>query len=501
MALTDDLISQFVKITKDDTKTKGETTVYGTLVEQGNKQFVRIDGSELLTPISATVDAKPGERVVVMIKNHAAVVTGNASSPSARTGDVQSMGKDISDLYDEFSTFEIVVAGLVTADEMQVERGRIDILVSENVTIKERLTASEGSIDILEANYVSVNKSLTANNAAIENLEATKLDVTIANAQYASISSLDAVDARVYNLESTYGEFVDLSASRLTAIEATINGLDTNYANIDFSNIGQAAMEYFYSKSGLIEDVTVGDSTITGKLVGVTISGDLIIGNTIKAEKLVIKGSDGLYYKLNTDGMKTEAQQTDENSINGSVIKAKSITASKISVTDLVAFGATIGGFNITENSLYSGVKSSVGNTTRGVYLDKDGQLAVGDTASFIKYYKDAEGKYRVAISADEIKFSNGAVVNDLMSHVKVTYDANGSPILNLVSGNNAIQLMVTNTGVSIYENGTMSTYISNRMLNVDRVYATKESQVGPFVTAERANGNVGTRWTGGGNG
>ena len=62
------------------------------------------------------------------------------------------------------------------------------------------------------------------------------------------------------------------------------------YASIDFSNIGIAAMEKFYSESGLIKNVVVGDQTITGELVGVTIKGDLIEGNTIKADKLVIKG-------------------------------------------------------------------------------------------------------------------------------------------------------------------------------------------------------------------
>lgn len=103
------------------------------------------------------------------------------------------------------------------------------------------------------------------------------------------------------------------------------------------------------------KDVLIGDATISGELVGVTIKGDLIEGNTIIADKLVIKGTDGLYYKLNTDGVTTEKEQTDYNSINGQVIRAKSITATKIDVSDLVAFGATIGGSKIGQKSIYSG--------------------------------------------------------------------------------------------------------------------------------------------------
>jgi hypothetical protein len=186
-------------------------------------------------------------------------------------------------------------------------------------------------------------------------------------------------------------------------------------------------MEYFYSQSGLIEDITIGDTTITGKLVGVTISGDLIEGNTIVAEKLVIKGDDGLYYKLNTDGVVVEEEQTDYNSLNGQIIKAQSITASKIAVDDLVAFDATIGGFNITDHSIYSGVKESVNNTTRGIYLDNDGQIAIGDDSNFLRYYRTQNGAYKLEISAESVVFNSGvsaaAIEETLMSSVIANID------------------------------------------------------------------------------
>ena len=89
MGLTSDLISEFVKITKDDVKEKKETIVYGTAVVEGDKKYVRLDGSNLLTPISATADTINGERVIVMIKNHTATITGNITSPAARVSDVR----------------------------------------------------------------------------------------------------------------------------------------------------------------------------------------------------------------------------------------------------------------------------------------------------------------------------------------------------------------------------------------------------------------------------
>ena len=194
---------------------------------------------------------------------------------------------------------------------------------------------------------------------------------------------------------------------------------DIKYANIDFSNIGKAAMEYFYAHSGLIKNVVVGDQKITGELIGVTLKGDLIEGNTIVAEKLVIKGDDGLYYKLNTDGMGVEAEQTEYNSLNGSIIRAKSITATKIAVDDLVAFDATIAGFNITDEAIYSGVKESALNTTRGIYLGKDGQLAFGDGNNYLRFYKDSSGRYKLEISAESMNFSStGASVEDTINDI-----------------------------------------------------------------------------------
>ena len=418
MALSNDLISQFVKTTKDGTKKNSEQTVYGTIVEYNGDKYVKLDGSELLTPISSTTNVENDERVTVMIKNHTATVTGNLSSPAARTEEVEAIGSQISE-------FEIVIADKVSTKELEAERARIDELTADNVTIKGTLNAANADIDNLKADNVTIKGTLNAVNADITNLEAENVTITgKLNAADADISSLQAdnvlirknltaAEANIGELEADNatihgtldahkGYIDDLEATKLSAESA-----DIRYANIDFSNIGKAAMEYFYANSGLIKNVVVGDQTITGNLVGVTISGDLIEGNTIVAEKLVVKGEDGLYYKLNTDGITTEAEQTDYNSLNGSVIRAKSITATQISVKDLVAFGATIGGFNITDSSLYSGVKESVDNTTRGIYMDKTGQIAIGDADNYIKFYKYTDGTYKLDVSADTVRFSS----------------------------------------------------------------------------------------------
>ena len=59
-----------------------------------------------------------------------------------------------------------------------------------------------------------------------------KLDVDTAEINYATITALEAVDAKIQHLEVDYGEFKTLVAKDFTATKADITNLDANYANI-----------------------------------------------------------------------------------------------------------------------------------------------------------------------------------------------------------------------------------------------------------------------------
>lgn len=151
MYLPKNLISEFVKITNDKQKEKAETTVYGKIVKNGDNVYVRLDGSDILTPVATTTDTLVGERVTVLIKNHTATVTGNITSPAARTGDVQQIGSEVNNLNEE------------------------------NVTIKGKLAAAESDVTDLKTN---------------------KLDTTVATATYATIENLDTTNTRIDNLQA-----------------------------------------------------------------------------------------------------------------------------------------------------------------------------------------------------------------------------------------------------------------------------------------------------------
>ena len=406
MGLSNDLLSQFAKITNDKTKNKKESTTYGTVKVVGDTTYVQLDGSDLLTPYSSTADVKDGDRVQVTIKNHNATITGNLSSPSARTDDVQELAGQVTEV-------NTLVAKKVDTEVLETEKARIDKLVADNVTITGKLTVNEGYISELQTEMLEVNDTLTAKTAEIESLKTDKANVDDLTAIHADIDDLEAKKATIEDLTITNAEIsklkvADAEINTLVAGKLSATDADLKYANIDFTNIGKAAMENFYANSGLIKDVVVKDQKITGHLIGVTISGDLIDAGTVKADKLVVLGKNGLYYKLNVDSLGETTAESDpkyQTGLDGSVIIAKSITATNISVDDLVAFDATIGGFKITDNSIYSGVKESATNTTRGIYLDNTGQIAFGDASNFIKFYKDANGVYKLDISARQITF------------------------------------------------------------------------------------------------
>ena len=457
MSLSKELLSQFAKTTKTEDTTPKAASLYGTVVTFQGEKYVKLDGSDRLTPVSTTSNNKAGDRVIVEIKNHSAVISGNVSSPSANTDDLKEIDNRLLEIHS-------IVADKATIAELDAQKARISSLEADNVTIKGDVSASRADIKEIQTNYLNVTERLNANSASITKLQAEKLDAATADITYATIENLEATNADIHNLEATYGEFKQLTAKNFEADRADIKDLYANkmntvdaeikFANIDFSNIGKAAIERFYATSGIIQNLVIGDQTVTGELVGVTIKGDLIEGNTIVADKLVIKGEDGLYYKLNTDGITTEAEQTDYNSLNGSIIQAKSVTAEKISVNDLVAFGATIAGFHITKDALYSGVKESAINTTRGIFMGKDGQFAFGDGNNYVKYYKDTDGTYKLKISAESMVFSAGS--KDLEGILDGINDRMDS-----IEDEVTVSLYISSSRGNVFKNANVSTVLS----------------------------------------
>lgn len=521
MALSHEVVSQFAKLVDNQPKKDEGVTVKGTYKMIGDIEYVQLDGSDVLTPVESTVDAKTGERVQVLIKDHFATVTGNISSPAARSKDV----KDLADTVDEqgntiqqmdntiIQQGNSIIQMNTTINQHETTINQHDTKINQQgdqiVSINNTVIAQGNSIEanhnaiIAQGNEIdSMNNTITSHGNSITSMNntlqqhdnritqnsntitqqgntitqqgnrITEIDNTVQTQGNTIVAQGNTIDAHGTQLTTHNSQITILNSGFviqdgvLTGLSTAVinnlksNTLDTGYAKIDFANIQMAAVQKLFTESGIIKDLVVQEGSITGELVGVTLKGDLIEGNTIIADKLVIKGSDGLYYKLNTNGETIESNQTTENSLNGQVIAAKSVTASKIQVTDLVAFGATIGGFDITDSSINTHLKTSIDSSTNGIYLDSDGQMAIGNDINHIKYYKDENNNFILDVRLDKLYLGSSQQTADQQFQGMVEISANNlTSIFKTSGGSNLLRNSVGYAGTDFWlTTGTITT-------------------------------------------
>lgn len=381
MGLSAELISQFAKITNDNKKkTNTETTVYGTTVEHDGITYVKLDGSDLLTPVTTTANVKANERVTVSIKDHAATITGSVTSPSASVSDVK-------DVVDQITEFEIIITNKINA-----ETARIDTLVADNVTIKESLTVAEADIDILQAGHLTVTEKLEADEAEIENLKTTKLDTSIANATFATIENLEATDAKVYNLEATYGEFVQLTTEQLNAITASINDLKANKADISALNAATAKINTLEANKADIADLDAVEARVEVLEAGVADIDTLIFGSATGDT-------------IQTSFSNSVIAQVGDAQIKSAMIE--DVSASKITAGDI--------------------------NTNNVRVMSEDGRLVISDetmqisdaTRVRVQIGKDSSGDYSINIwdMDGNLMFSKGGITDSAIKQAIIRND------------------------------------------------------------------------------
>ena len=391
MALSNNLIDKFVNAVGVDSKDKlkKDGPLYGTIVGQSGSMYVKLDGSEVLTPIITTVEYAEGERVLVNILKHTATVVGNVSSPAVNGGTV----KKVED--------------------------KVDVVVADNAIIRDKIIASEADIANIKADNVSINGKLDATDAEIKNLKATTITADQADLKYATIENLDVVNETVRNLQGDYGSFKELTTSKITAVEgnitnltsenvtitgrldaneasintleattakitdldavnAHIKNLTANKADIDLANVNNAWIQNGIIKDGSIGEAAIHEGAITNaKIADATIeaakiksiNADTITAGTIKTDRLIITGPDGQDSIVKAINIANGVSEADVNS--------QKIQAASIDVVDLSAFQAKIAGFDMNGNAIYSG-KESIKDPNSGIYISTTG-IGMGD--------------------------------------------------------------------------------------------------------------------------
>ena len=520
MALSKDVMSQFAKamVPKQESK---EATLNATYKKIDGKEYVQLDGSDILTPVTSSVVAETDDRVKVIIKDHAATVIGNITSPSARNKDLNTLKDTVDENGNTIKRMDTVIQQQQTSiNQMDTKINQHDVLINQHDTVINQhgdtissinntiisqgnsieanhnaIIAQGNELDIMNDTITSHGNSITSMNNTLQQHDnritqnsntitqqgntitqqgnkITEIDNTVKTQGNTIVAQGNAIDAHgtlltTHNSQITIlnsgfviqdGVLTGLSTAIINALKSST--LDTGYAKIDFANIQMAAVQKLFTDSGIIKDLIVQEGAITGELVGVTLKGDLIEAGTVVADKLVVKGSDGLYYKLNTNGETIESEQTTENSLNGSIITAKSITASKIQVTDLVAFGATIGGFDISNDSIHSHLKPDIDSPNNGLFLGSDGQMALGNDRNHIKYYKDENDNYILDVRLDKLYLGASQQTADQQFQGMVEISANNlTSVFKTSGGSNLLRNSVGYAGTDFWlTSGTITT-------------------------------------------
>ena len=337
MAVPNELIAKFAKLSKES-KIQRETTVFGTTVEYGGKLYVKMDGSDLLTPVATTSEISAGERVTVMVKDHTATVTGNISNPSASKGTTDAIEDEITTINATIGNFELVIADKVNTNELQAEVAKINELMALKANIVD-LNVTNATIKDLNVQVANIDKALITK-ADIVDLDAANAEINTLKANYADIETLVGGNLTMDNIQSLVltsskvtvdNAFIkDAMIDRVSADKINAGTINTNNVNIqseDGSMLLRGSLQQFKDAEGNVriqigKDAS-GDFTFAlygadgqGQLInqnGITASaiGDGLIVNSMVSDNANISGS-----KLDIDSVITE--------VNGSTTTIKS---------------------------------------------------------------------------------------------------------------------------------------------------------------------------------
>lgn len=485
MDLSNNLISQFAKITKDQNGSSSETIVYGTAVSYGNKLYVNIDGSDSITPVVTTSEVKAGERVTILLKDHSATILGNVSNPAASTETVGKVLDDYDVIVARIGDFELVIADKVTTEQLQAELAVINEALIGKATI-EQLNAVDAKIENLdvtelEADMASINQALITK-AEIADLEAVRASVNVLETDVGNIETLVGGNLTMNNIQSLVltsskvtvdnafikDAMIDrVSASKLTA--GTINTSLINIGSEDGAMTITGSLQQFKDANGNVR-IQIGKDAMgdfTFALYGADGQGQLINQNGITASAI----SDGLIVnKMVANNAAIAGSKLDIDSvitaINGS---ATTIKSSKIYFDDA---GQTLDVAFDTLETTIEGVDSKATSNTTSI--------------------NTMQGQINTLITNTTITTSNGTVVQlkDAYSATEQTVSSMSGRISSLETNYNALDGEMDTVTSQIAEFDVtldgFETRVSNAEIQMDDMsddMADVTSQIAEFNT------------------
>ena len=505
MSIDRSILSEFIKATNDNKETK-QTQLYGTVVTQGNSKCVKIDGSEIVTPVRSITDIKDDERVMVSIKDHMATVTGNMTNPSVGNDRVESAEGKI-DRFDHLFagniTAENIAAGSITADKILAGSITTDKLMAESI-IADKIAANA-----IESKHIKAD-TIESNHIKTNVIEAEHIKAGVINAEHITSGTITADKIQSGSITAGSGIIADgaignAQISKIDAAKIEAGIIDTSKVTIQGSNghlrlKGNRLQVFNGVGTQAKERVSVGDVNGDGTIYGLRVRG--ADGQTILLDENGVK-SEGI-----TDGSITNDKISEDANIDGAKLNINSVVSKinedgteTIQGTKIEVDGTTL------ETKLYdikmkqdentdsiSQAQTQINANTNSLKLKVDEQTYTNDKKDMTsKLDKNTSEinlmKGQIALKVEHTDIENAkselegvmdSKINTAKSEIKVTTDAISQNVYNL------------SQTVSTKADGSTVTTLSNKVGSLETSVNGITSRVGKVETTQTSiNGQV----------
>lgn len=332
-----------------------DSTIRGSIFKDGTIDGSKIKDSTITGSLIADSTIKGSnieEGTITGSKIKAATITGALIVDGTIRGNhIMESSIDGSKIEDSAITESKISNSSITNSKIkdgEIENSKIKDATLTGAKIKDATIGFEK----VDSSFI---KDLTADKAYIENLKASIADIGYltadeASIKYATITSLEAVDGKIDNLETIAITTNNLSVQVADLGYLNADTADLKYANIELSNIDVANVGTFFANVGLIDRATIVDGHVTGFLDSVEVNANKITAGTLVADRILLKGSEkGVLYALNNLGELTsttvdtlDGYILTDRTINADKIVASSITTNELDVDSIFADSAVV---------------------------------------------------------------------------------------------------------------------------------------------------------------
>ena len=460
---------------------------------------------------------------------------------------------------------------------------KIQELAAKNITTDE-LYAALATIAVAQITAANIEKAninwadigeLAAQIATIAQAQITTANINNANIDWASIANLNAEIAKIAKAQITaasiesaaidWAAIKDLNAAVAKIALAQLTTANINNAEIDWASIGQlqadiaklvnANIQTADIDWAQIKDLTAGTAIIEKGVNGKLYVADLAVTEANMASltvgELIVKGADGCFYALSIaeDGTVTTEKKSvgdadiSDNSVSGSKLIEKTITARELNVASIFADEALVGAItaaNIDVSSLFAAEAFIAQLNAVDISGNESLRLVVG-AAKDEALDATGEAVAQIALTAEQIRseVKRDYATSDQMSQVtetlstlaeqsennftwtvtKVneiiedaaasdnltreqlnlihTYMRFGEDGLTIGKAGNPLTFRVVNDRLAFYMNDTEVAYLSDNKLYVTQAEILARLQIGKFAYEPQSNGNLSVIYTG----